>query len=375
MMRKKIKFAAILFFLLWTVFLVQWLWNPFPAGKLNGQTKEPAWPAIKAERILNSNWQKEAEHWLRFHFPWRSIWIRSYNQIRYSLFQELNPNVANPLVEGNNGWLYEKQYVDYLLTAPKTHFADSALQQLAKLANLAREHQKELWVIISPAKSFVYPEYLGYGHVENKALTEMINSCDSLGIYCFNAPAVFAEWNSKRETNDSLDQLFPKGGTHWSYHAAWRVMDSLYKVKLPDSLGVSFPIMEILSWKQSPPRETDRDLADLSNLWNSSVFAEPIAFPVWKEIKNHKLPSVLMVGSSFLWTLVRHMQQGPSFNSLDFLYYNQTLYRYPQNTHFDCRRQNQPQCNRNQLVAQADIWLFEVNETVLNSFGWNFSLH
>lgn len=374
-MRNKSKISAIIIFLLWTVFMVQWVWKPLPVGKLSGQTQEPAWPEMQMEQILHSKWQKQVEHWLRVHFPWRSVWIRSYNQIRYSLFKEFNPNVANPLLEGQNGWLYEKQYVDYLQTAHQTHWADSARLQLKYLAALAQHYEKELWVIVSPAKSFIYPEKLGFEPVKNQVLTEIIRSCDSLGIYCFNAPEVFANWKSQSTINDSLDQLFPRGGTHWSYHAAFRVMDTLYKVKLPEDKGIAFPALDVLSWKKSPPRETDRDLADLSNLWNSSVFAEPIAFPVWKEIKKGELPSVLMVGSSFLWTLVRHMQQGPSFKNLDFLYYNQTLYRYPQNTHFDCRGQTkEPQCNRKKLAEQADIWLFEVNETVLNSFGWNFRL-
>lgn len=366
--------SLVLFFIL---MFFQSSFKIMPEPKLSGVEKSIKRPILTFSSWLYADFQKNVDDYFSEKIGFKAWWVRTYNQIELSIFNKVAAQTYNQIVKSKENWLFEEQYLKHWENNPKYTQAQSEqlhrrLNNLEILIDSLKAHQIEFLFLISPAKAHVFPDKTDNENWEKYANRNFMReylkeSLDSLDINYLDASEMFYKLRAKNEKN--ADQLFPQGGTHWSYYGAWKVLDSIskrYNDLMPNS---EFAEMELLSLEKAPARDTDKDLAGLINIWDTKKFSEDIVYPIWKPTNAMERPKILLLSSSFGWTLVHHLQKHKSYKEIDLLYYNKTLFEYPENTSKSCIEID---CSPKALLKDKSIFILEINEIVIPELGWGF---
>lgn len=115
-LRLRFIFVSIVLILLLSP-LLQLKLRVLPEITLNGaQTKVPL-PSFSLQSFLSGEMQKNVEMWIEQNLSLKSYFVKTNNQIFYSLFNQTPPNSS--IIVGKSGQLYEKVYIDeYLSVIP-----------------------------------------------------------------------------------------------------------------------------------------------------------------------------------------------------------------------------------------------------------------
>lgn len=118
------------------------------------------------------------------------------------------------------------------------------------------------------------------------------------------------------------------------------------------------------------PRLTDKDLAELANLWSIEPFFEQLGYPsaVKSSRENERRPRIVFVGSSFLWTVLHYVKKFKITEDYRMLYYYQTLHR---------QRGGKLPIDRAVLdfagvLDGVDAVVIEANEAAIEGAGYGF---
>lgn len=77
------------------------------------------------------------------------------------------------------------------------------------------------------------------------------------------------------------------------------------------------------------PQGDDFDLAELMNIWTPSVFYQTLAYPKLKtQFSSASDLNFLIVGDSFVWGLLRNIEDAKLLKDYNFYYYFNTDYGY-----------------------------------------------
>ena len=165
-------------------------------------------------------------------------------------------------------------------------------------------------------------------------------------------------------------RIFPKSGTHWSQHTSCLVVGEL-SATLSSLLHRRLPIAHCNPPQiKEVPEPFDRDLADLSNIWNISRFYSALPYPPERprseEPTTLKLPNVVFVGGSFLWTILESFERNEIYRERTMLYYFRRAFHYPSGRvspvwakQFDWKRQ----------LEGVDAVVIEINEANIHQAG------
>ncbi len=162
--------------------------------------------------------------------------------------------------------------------------------------------------------------------------------------------------------------LFPKTGTHWSYYGAELVADSI--IKISEQLlnrKLNHFVIDSLEWDNAP-RDDDKDLEELSNLF-SSINPIPHAYPILKNeitIPHENQPQLITIADSFFWQIFDNSLD-KSFNSISFWYYYNSV--FPQ---WENHRPTVKDINVLEELKKTDLVLIMVTTAGLNKFGYGF---
>lgn len=140
-----------------------------PEPALHGVVEPIPKPALSLESWWDGRFQRQvqgsggAEGWIDRHVGLRPVWIKTDNQINFSLFREI-PRHAGPqdITLGKNNWLYEEDYVTSFIgreIAPDKQLRQYA-SDLRQLQDELKRRGITMLLVISPSKAIHYPEYL-----------------------------------------------------------------------------------------------------------------------------------------------------------------------------------------------------------------------
>jgi hypothetical protein len=315
---------------------LQVVWPFLPPGeKLHGVSAEP--PPVKWDwtEFKQGNVAREIEAWYNVRVGLRNFWVELDNQISYTFFGEVNPRAeGSRVIGGEHDWLFEYQYIETAVSM--SPYADKVPAVVAHLKSLQEKLARRgipLLVVVAPSKVEVYPEhvpaaYFGgrnpAGYATDFELARPL--MQAAGINFYDGPARFAAWKAAGERN-----LFARAGTHWSHQASLRVLAEI-RDRLNPVMRHPLPELVVSSSPVGPPRETDRDLLDLTNLLVSTPYEHPLPYPVLKPqhaIANADLPRILWVHDSFGWVLIDQLYAGHAMQPSESLYYFATRSRIP----------------------------------------------
>jgi hypothetical protein len=127
---------------------------------LDGVYEAPPRPEISLKNIFNGNFQGDFEKYFNYKLWGRATMSRIYNQIIYSVFKSTD---NSRVLIGKDGYLFEPWYAQVYLDEPIENQKLDLHNKMVMLTSLQKtfeEMGKRLFVIITPSKASIYPEYL-----------------------------------------------------------------------------------------------------------------------------------------------------------------------------------------------------------------------
>jgi hypothetical protein len=274
--------------------------------------------------------------WFDEHLGFRSVWVKTDNQVNYSLFREF-PKYFNPqeIILGKDNWLFEQEYIDSLLGLYVA--TPEQLEQLAiDLKRLQEELEQQgvtMLVVISPNKAVHYPEYLpdwvwpqrdrlhrqGIGLESDYDILAPL--LDREGVNWIDSPTRFRQEKARQEEAGIEYRLFPQGGTHWSHYGATivaaEILEKLEELTGRDLMDLDLGKVDV----DNQATGTDNDLGDVTNTWTPWKFRGPTPHVHIQRIPGSWRPDVLWAGNSYSMTLMDLMEEYKVYRRRDFLFY------------------------------------------------------
>jgi hypothetical protein len=341
--------------------------NFFPKQTLIGAEerveKRPAWSFEQWEKGL---YQEAFTKWLNQRIGLREYYVKTYNQLSYSLFNEAA--FRSNIVIGKEGNLIQREYIDDYLNVQPLCFnnLDDTVKMVRELQDILATKGVALLTVITPSKAAIYPEYIPDSlmagkHDGNRNYDNLIMLFEKYGVNYVDGHLLTANEKAKQDY-----PVFCKGGTHWNSYAAYfttvQMIDKIWQLtgkKISNVYCMSVDYDNI-------PTGTDRDLLNLLNLWVGPD-TYPAPHPVFtangdgSEIK----PSILLVGASFTFQILNIISENKIFSDEKFYYY----YKQEWLSHTPLEPTG---INWDHEVFSNDVIVLEVNESNVHNFGFGF---
>lgn len=346
-----------------------------PRMQLHGVQVEAKKPDMTWKTWMDGSFQRDYEKYFNQRQGLRAHLISLHNQIHYQLFNTVADGRGTALVLGENGFIYERPYID-LYNKSNKHSIES-LRSIARQVRFLQDELHKIGVafllVISPSKVEIYPEHVPEGLLKPgrkhrfSTYDEFVPILREQGVELIDAKEAFIHWKRTEQY-----PLFPKTGTHWNYVGAGRVV-GLIMESLSRQLGKSFPGLELVNVRcDDVIQGDDNDLGFLLNLWTWKQIAGVQYHPVFhRSAGNEKdKPDILIVGDSFCHTLVDILHDNELVEDTDLFFYFKRLFDSQlDETGISIRRDNLDWWGD---IFRHDAIILQLNEYWLPKVGFGF---
>ena len=303
--------------------------------------------------------------------------VKTDNQLDYFLFKQISSNRRAKVILGNDDQLIERAYLPSAnKSRPVKHQAiGEATAALAELQARLKTRNIELLVIVSPSKPNYYPQALPSWYRVAGAETRQgggdyfLEELSRAGVNFIDAQRVL----KAAEGSEFPYPMFSNTGTHWSQLGGCLAAAEITK-RIGELLKRTVPKIECqVDGMRDLPVAQDADLLRLANLWFPHLLKRPAPRVSSKRVEAEGafFPRITMIGSSFCWELLRHIDRNHVFRSRDFLYYFRRR--------FDGNKQDrrgvsidQEKFDFEKELADQDLVLIEINFSAPQHVGFGF---
>ena len=310
------------------------------------------------------DFQLGVSKYLNQNFCFRPSLIRFYNQLEYSVFNQVtNRNI----VKGKDSHLFERWFINSYFGTDflGTEKIDRNVQKLIVIDSVLKSKGVHFIVAMAPGKASVYPEkipdYLLKDSSRNTNYKTYRTKLNKSGISIFDINGWFIKMKPDFERN-----LFTKGGTHWSRDGAMLVLDSLLR-RIEHETGEEYNkiIFEGIT-KTQTPKDPDIDILKISNLLSENI-DEDYYYPDFHYEKAHpKNGKLIVISDSFFWILFDAGLDN-SFQSVDYWYYFNKVF----SNRFEHAKKIED-INISKELQEAEVVLLMASPSPLNKLGWGF---
>lgn len=340
---------------------------------LSGVSNTVEMPKFTAKDFVSGEYQTNLNSWIDENFGGRKFLIKLRSEIMYSLFHE-SPN--QNVVLGKDGYLFQDTYINHelgLVGSETDDICTDLVAKLEKLNALFEENGKELYIFITPSKAHFckdkIPAYYDGVMDENVVtyydrFTQLLPNTD---LRYFDGHA-YAEEYLKMNFDAPL---FYSTGIHWSTsygsNAARAFSEYISSCSDKWNLGKVTLTEELVD----EPLWPDADLFESLNLLHKPKGPYYAINAVIDEEGDK--PNVFMRGGSFLGQSLNTLVRAGMFNQdvhfenyyyfVDQYSFQKTLSGYTAYDEVD---------NLDELLAQTDIMILEVNEANIPNMSWGF---
>ena len=249
---------------------VQQQWQLFRFRPLMGSTVATPRPNLTWKSFMSGQYQAQEDKYLAEHIGFRECFVRSYNQLTWSLFHKSqNPSVF----VGKDDWLFNDFVMEHCKRQTAYTFYGSnegAVRRmrsdailLCQLQGILASYGVQFFVCIAPSKDMVCEEYLPPIRESEKrdglyAVDVYPKLFDSLGIHYLDLNAHFLQLKGKVSY-----PLYLKSSSHWSNEAATYMADTLLRY-MENLTGKNLHNVSFSNPYLAPTREPDGDLEMVS---------------------------------------------------------------------------------------------------------------
>lgn len=273
---------------------------------------------------FNSEFQQTTESYVNEEFGFRSVFLRTNNQIKFWLF---NKTTTEGVIIGKDNYLYEKAYIDayngVLFMGDKA--LNDTISKLKTLQDTLKSLGKELLIVMAPSKARVYPEFIPEEMIKEKS---KYNNYDYLSEHLKKAGIQHIDFNAifQQKKKSSKELLFPQLGVHWSRMEAVYAADSIVnylawvsKTNLPRIVITKTYSCDTL---QSP----DNDIIDGMNTLVYPTFKKMKYPEIDIDIVDRMKKNAIVVADSYWWDIYSRDIPKRVFQNNEFWYYNRELF-------------------------------------------------
>lgn len=298
--------------------------------ELHGSVTPAPRPSISASAILSETFQAELGRWFEARLGLKGTSIALDNALLYFGFHETKPGAGVRL--GEDGVLFNDD-LDYYnkhgrwLTDPA--YVERMADEIADVQRRFRTTGRAFVPMIIPSKTSIWRDKISPRWLMDlpsprpaDETTRMVRSAlDRRGVVYVDVPRLFAASPVDRS------ELFGPDARHWSAFGACLAMRE--GVRAAASLTSTTPLAYdcALEHKRVTRSNDDYDLWRLLNAaWvYPKVKAVPVARHAVPPPASAPRPSVLFVGSSFCWQIMRDAKDSGLFRSARLNFYNKTF--------------------------------------------------
>lgn len=368
------KFYIGLFLALLLTPVASFLFQAQVTEDLGGVTNEKREIHFTLESAVKGDLQRKVEKQLKRSLPiWPSL-VRIDNQINYSVFDQTSNNYGTTVVKGLDGHLIEKAYLRSAnkIKPASANRLESRIKEIRRFQEVVKSKGKAFLLVISPNKPSLYPELIPNafripGEAARKssydlALPMLLHE----GIEVLDGHA-FLE---SRKASYPLP-FFASSGTHWNSFAACLVTNEIMRRVSEQTGKITRRVACDPFSERTVPAPRDRDLVQLANLWWPESSYSPTLEPLNETIipTGSEQPTMLFVGTSFLWSLMDYFDQHRLSNNLVMWYYFKRAVRFPGGS---TKPLDPAAINWPEQVFSRDAIILEVNEAFIHKAGYGF---
>jgi len=333
----------------------------FDIEPLSGAIVAPVQPKFSLENWFKGDFQKNTESYLNESFGCRSLFIRTHNQLAFSLFKKAK---ANGVIIGKNNYLYEenyfKAYNGWDFVGEKA--IQSRLEKIKYLQDTLQKLDKTLLLVFAAGKGSFYPEYFPKDYAVKPKATNYktyLSKCKKMHINHIDFNAYFM-----KHKHTSKYPLYPKYGIHWSIYGMGIAADSIIHY-IEQKRNITMPH---IYWKKvviEDAKDTDYDIGYGMNLLHK-LTDNPMAYPVFQfENDSTKIkPRSLFISDSFYWGMF-NFGISNVFTDNQFWFYNEEVYPDSYQKPLKTKEVAIKQC-----IQNKDVIVLMATEATLPKFGW-----
>jgi hypothetical protein len=350
--------------------LVLALLLPLQYKKLNGVTDPVPAVDFSLKTWWEGGFQESKAEYLANNYGARSLMVRLFNQIDYSLFGTIH---AKGVVEGKNQHLYGDDYLNGFCGndfEQKKAQVEEMAAATSELQQYLHARGKNLLVVLAPGKVAFEPENRPDAYncppTEKTVYHHTINQFKAKpNIDYIDLVPYFQTQKTK-----ALYPLFTAYGVHWSRYGAAVAFDTVSRY-IAKRYGQDLPTFKIPTVRTTCDCSTDDEDCDMLNLMN---LAFPKKLPTYRALPNIEWDTivkpkmnVLFVTDSFMWTWIGQRFPEKTFENYYFWYYN--------NDSWDKKGTNAKVADLDlkTILDQTDLVVFLDNETQGGGIGHGFT--
>ena len=334
----------------------------FPKLHLSGVEQTIESPKFSIQTYVNGRYQKIFDSWFSQNYGMREYFIKTINQIYFNILIDTLPN--SNVVVGKKGQLYENVYIaDYINYYPPIDPSELEVKvkETKKLQDILEERGKVFVLMITPSKAAIYPEYIpdNWMRIKKNPLRNydsLIPLLDKYNINYVDGHKITMEAKLKNE-----HAVFPRGGTNWNnlaaYYTAKEVVNKISQLSGKNMVNIDLEKIEL-----KPPVGTDKDLADLLNVWFKPInYLSP--YPVYKKQFDsiEYKPTIFMHGASFSEQFINVLKNNGAFSDLELFFYSSRI-EFKEGVSDGIILGNTDNIDWDNEVFNKDVFLVEMNE-------------
>lgn len=317
------KIIYIIFIIILLLPVIQKQGRIFPIEILNGAFYPSNNISFSIERWFSNDYQKQKESYIKDHIGFRAHFIKTQNQLSYSLFNKAdNPGG----VVGKEDYLFLDSYI--FNHTGENFIGDDKILGITKKLKYLQDYfaQKNITLLTTflPSKASFYPEFIPdrFETFNKSNYSEFIKAYDQLDLNYIDLIPYFNTIKGKTDY-----PLFPKNGLHWTSYGMTIGMDTLIK-SIEAYRGIDIQDLKwetpILSTKEA--RKPDFDAENLMNLvWDLEKQEMPYPKYIFDKNSEKVKPKTLIISDSYYWQVYQSYIPHNLFDWGGFWYYFKTL--------------------------------------------------
>lgn len=336
-----------------------------PVDGLKGAFFRKEKPQFSYKDWFEGSFQPKYEEYLNDTIGLRNFFIRTRNQVDYTLFNTLH---TYDIVIDKKGHLNATTHYDFHLGKPtlNTTSIDSNCIKLQKIKTEFAKMNKQIIILLAPCKGWFGLNDAPYWYNKNKTGESYY---ERYLIKLKDYQIDFIDFNAHYNLGSFSYKPFTDYGIHWSKPAAFWAFDSISKF-IEQKRNIDIPNIIFNGYDSTDtPAHPDADLADALNLFQSYPIKGKFYYPKFSmesEINKTK-PSPIFISDSFYWNTIYDGFLEKQYNFLSFWYYNKTAY-----ISGEANSKNVSDLNLSFEINKHDVFFILSTEINLPELGWGF---
>lgn len=365
------KLLCTLFILIPLVFIILFVFRVDDNQTLIGDFSAVEYPVVDKNEIFNGKYQNQWENWFSENFPFRKSLTKTYNQLKYNIFHELNGD----WMIGKDYYLFSKsQSADFCKGSKNFTYDqyDDYAKQIAKIQEALMEQGKSFVYLINPVKAQIYYDYLPnqYQYLGNKYSNSIDSDYAQLKEALKRHKVIYYDTTEdlKALREKSEYPIYCKTGQHWNIYSCSLIMNKFFAF-LKNEYEITLPTINIDSINENTIDPVDQDIYSLANLWNGNK--EKMYFTTNRSYENKSDKSLFLFGTSFgeeIFSALNVDGNNKAFNKMVYWEYltrrrensNENMQDYS-NISQDTDISDLPLLND---IEESDIVIFEQNSVL-----------